>query len=467
MLFSSFTFLCFFLPIIVGVYYVLPCLLRNTFLLLASLFFYGFANTAHLSVMIMIVSGVYGGTLLMDRFRHNLGRKIILTLTASFVLGVLFFYKYMNFTQENIRYFLKTDPVFSEIILPIGISFYTFQALSYLFDVYSYKTVVQKNYFRLLLYISLFPQLVAGPIVKYTDVALQLVKRHHSLFRVKTGFNRFLIGLGKKVILANILAETADKIFSTEPTALSVSSAWVGMAFYSLQLYFDFSGYSDMAIGLGRMFGFKFLENFNYPYVSKSITQFWRRWHMSLSGWFKEYVYIPLGGNKKGLSRTLINLAFVFLLTGIWHGAAWTFIIWGLWHGFFIICEKIVKKIVGQNDIKMFYVLPHLYTLLIVMIGWVFFRSDTLSYAYSYILLLFGMIETIPNYGMGYYVQNGDWIILGISCFAAVGGFKWLLSKMRFKGADILLGIYAWFVGVLSVCFLTACGYNPFIYFRF
>lgn len=466
MLFSSFTFLCFFLPAVVLLYYIVHPALRNTFLLIASLFFYGLGQFDYLLVMIMVVCAVYVGALLTATYWTQLIRKIFLVLTVSFVIGILFYFKYMGFVVENIQSFIEFEPIFSEIILPIGISFYTFQALSYLFDVYYGKVLPQKNFFHLLLYISLFPQLVAGPIVRYADIAKQLIHRHHSLLRLKSGFERFVIGLGKKVVLADTFAVTADKIFDMAPEQLSVSIAWVGMILYSLQIYFDFSGYSDMAIGLGRMFGFKFLENFNYPYVSRSITEFWRRWHISLSSWFKLYVYIPLGGNKKGFIRTLVNLGFVFLLTGMWHGAAWTFVLWGILHGFFIILEKIIKKIHLPFH-SFFAKTAHIYTLLVVMIGWVLFRADTVVYAQKYILLLFGLIETYPDYGIGYYIGRGHIFLACVGIFASFGGFKRLISVMCFKGFKIISAIYVWSVLAISVCFLTAGGYNPFIYFSF
>ena len=466
MLFSSFTFLCFFLPFVVGIYYILYPVFRNTFLLMASLFFYGLGRLDHLLIMVMIVCAVYTGAMFIDKYSKEWARKSILTATVSFVMGVLFYYKYMGFAIENIPPFFDVDPIFLDVVLPIGISFYTFQAFSYLFDVYYKKVLFQKNFFRLLLYISLFPQLVAGPIVRYADVSKQLVFRHHSLFKIKTGFERFLIGLGKKVILANTLAETVDKIFATAPEQLSVPVVWIGMICYSLQLYFDFSGYSDMAIGMGRMFGFKFLENFNYPYVSRSITEFWRRWHMSLSGWFKQYLYIPLGGNKKGFVRTLINLSIVFLLTGMWHGAAWTFVLWGVWHGFFVICEKIVNRF-NLLPYSFLSKIARIYTLFVVMVGWVLFRSDSVDYARKYLLSLFGLIEMHPSYGVGYYISSGEVLLTCIGIFAAFGGFKRLASVMKFKGAGIISGLYAWGVLVISICLLTASGYNPFIYFRF
>ena len=343
MLFSSFIFLCFFLPIAVGIYYILPYAFRNTFLLIASLIFYGWSDLNNLMVMFIVAGSVYFGAVCIDKVSDCFYRKTLLVVFLSFIIGIFFFYKYMGFMLSwwpN----LELSPVLSEILLPIGISFYTFQAISYLIDSYRKTVEVQKNPFRLLLYIALFPQLIAGPIVRYKDVCTQLVKRCETLSDVSAGFNRFLMGLGKKIIIANTLAISVDKIFDVPVDYLSVSVVWLGMILYSLQLYFDFSGYSDMAIGLGHMFGFRFLENFNYPYVSGSITEFWRRWHMSLSGWFREYVYIPLGGNKKGLFKTIFNLSIVFLLTGIWHGAAWTFVLWGIWHGFFIICEKIIKS---------------------------------------------------------------------------------------------------------------------------
>ena len=467
MLFSSFIFLCFFLPLTVGIYYILPQILRNTFLLIVSLIFYGWSDLNNLAQMFIIAGAVYLGAVCIDKTPHYFYRKILLVAFLSFIIGIFFFYKYMGFT---LSWFpdLELSPVLSEILLPIGISFYTFQAISYLVDSYRKTVEVQKNPFRLLLYISLFPQLIAGPIVRYKDVCAQLTKRYVNLTDIGVGFNRFLMGLGKKVIIANTLAISVDKIFEVSTNHLSVPVVWMGMVLYSLQLYFDFSGYSDMAIGLGRMFGFRFLENFNYPYISRSITEFWRRWHMSLSGWFREYVYIPLGGNKNGLLKTVFNLAIVFLLTGIWHGAAWTFVLWGIWHGFFIICEKIIKFFmhIPQNFITKG--MGHVYALMVVMIGWVLFRSDTIAYAVDYLKVGVGLKSTSPDYGIGYYISSGGLCVALIGIVLAFGGGRYLIDKMQPSvWGRLVLNISMLGVLGLSVVLLTASGYNPFIYFRF
>lgn len=467
MLFSSFTFLCFFLPIVLGVYYVLPGQLRNLFLLLASLVFYAFGEPVYVFLMMGVVLFVYGISLSFSLCRSDLMKQIVLVFGIALVLGILFYFKYFDFSISTFNQIFTTEYSLVKVIMPIGISFYIFQALSYLIDVYRKTVPVQKNPLSLMLYIGLFPQLIAGPIVRYNSIYLQLYHRRHSVERVYAGFCRFVIGLGKKVIIANTLGITVDRIFSTPVESLSPAVAWTGMIFYTLQLYFDFSGYSDMAIGLGRMFGFKFLENFNYPYISRSVSEFWRRWHMSLSGWFKQYVYISLGGNRKGLPRTVINLFIVFLLTGIWHGAAWTFILWGIWHGSFIVAEKIISAVCRVPEIIRKYA-GHVYLLLVVMAGWVLFRSETIGYATDYLKMLTGFMPSRPDFGLGYYVRPGGLVIMGIGVFAAFGGFKKIHQLLSpYKIGRILESAYVTAVLCGVVILLTASSYNPFIYFRF
>lgn len=359
------------------------------------------------------------------------------------------------------------------IILPIGISFYTFQALSYVVDVYRSKNMggelkAQHNILNLALYITFFPQLIAGPIVKYHDIEMQIYNRVHDIDKVAYGIKRFIYGISKKIIISNILAAVADQIFVLNPEQISNGVAWLGIICYSLQIYFDFSGYSDMAIGLGQMFGFKFMENFNYPYISQSIQEFWRRWHISLSTWFREYLYIPLGGNRKGPLRTYINLMIVFFATGLWHGSNWNFIIWGLFHGAFLVLERrYLGKYLESNKYK---VLNHIYTLLIVMIGWVFFRAESMNHALSYLEQMF-----IPKAQQVYVIQE----FLNIeTVFVLIIGI--ILSGMIQQKYQF---IKEWIwnqkiksiveIGVLSllmficITYLASGTYNPFIYFRF
>ncbi|MBM6823096.1 MBOAT family O-acyltransferase, partial [Fusobacterium mortiferum] len=317
-----------------------------------------------------------------------------------------------------------------DITMPIGISFFIFQSISYVVDVYRKEVEPQRDICKLALYISLFPQLIAGPIIKYHDVKNEIEAREETIEKISLGILRFTFGLGKKIILANILGETADKIFSLSPEMIDAKIAWLGAVAYSLQLYFDFSGYSDMAIGLGKIFGFKFLENFNYPYISKSITEFWRRWHISLSTWFKEYLYIPLGGNRCGKLRNYLNLFIVFLATGIWHGANWTFIIWGVWHGAFIILEKKIK-IENYNRVYQKF-LRHIYTIFIFVIGWVFFRSDNLEYAKDYLKVMFGLKRNLQiGYNIWYYLDNKNILILILGIFISISCFKFLYDETK------------------------------------
>ena len=341
MLFSSMTFVYLFLPIVCAAYLLARKGLQNYILLVASILFYAWGEPRYLAIMFLTIIINYVGAVYIDRSHKNKHRKILLALTILLNLSFLFYFKYFNFVMDNINAAFDAQFNFIDVVMPIGISFYTFQALSYVVDVYRGDVKAQRDIYKLALYICLFPQLVAGPIVKYHDVAEQIDERDVTFDKVVYGVKRFIIGLAKKMLLANTLGAVADKIFAQPVEQFNALTAWIGAVAYTFQLYYDFSGYSDMAIGLGAIFGFKFLENFNYPYISKSITEFWRRWHISLSTWFKEYLYIPLGGNRVTKKRNMLNLFVVFLATGIWHGAEWTFVIWGLWHGAFIIFEKV------------------------------------------------------------------------------------------------------------------------------
>ena len=460
------TFVFLFLPILCVLYLCSKKELHNPILLVSSILFYAWGEPKYLAIMFLTIIVNYTGALAIEKFEKH--KKLALILTVIADLGFLAYFKYFNFVLENINHIFSMDIKFIEVILPLGISFYTFQAMSYLIDVYRGECKAQKNFYKLTLYICLFPQLIAGPIVKYHDIAEQIDDRDVNFEKVQYGVKRFIIGLSKKMLIANTLGAIADKIFIQSPDTFSPLIAWLGAVSYSFQLYFDFSGYSDMAIGLGFIFGFKFMENFNYPYISKSITEFWRRWHISLSTWFKEYLYIPLGGNRNGLKRTCLNLGIVFLLTGLWHGASWTFVIWGVWNGLFIILEKITgwsKETVSKplNFIK------HFYTIFVFILGWVVFRSDDMGYAFKYIRNMFGLLDVHDiAYALPYYVDSYEVIMIFAALICSVPIFRNILNVKREN--KILYGfVNVWLLALflLSSATIAASTYNPFIYFRF
>lgn len=467
MLFSSMTFVFVFLPIVLLLYLVTKKELHNPILLIASIIFYAWGEPRYLAIMLLTILINWLGAIAVDKFKNH--KKIYLTLTIIANLGFLIYFKYFNFLIDNCNnmFHAHIDPL--NIVMPIGISFYTFQALSYVVDVYRGDCKVQKDIYKLALYICLFPQLIAGPIVKYHDVAEQIDSREVNFEKVDLGVKRFIIGLSKKMLIANTMGAIADKIFIQSPDTFSPLIAWIGSIAYSFQLYFDFSGYSDMAIGLGLIFGFKFMENFNYPYISKSITEFWRRWHISLSTWFKEYVYIPLGGNRHGKLNTLKNLGIVFLLTGIWHGAAWNFIFWGMWHGFFIILEKIIniKEFEKKYTQKWVHFLQHIYCIFAFVIGWVMFRAETMSYALTYLKNMFGFVKIHDIvYGFSYYIDTFEIIIFVAAILCSVPLFSKML-EVKNKFAKIAINIWLIILFILSSATIAASTYNPFIYFRF
>ena len=353
--------------------------------------------------------------------------------------------------------------------MPLGISFYTFQAISYVVDVYRGECKVQKNLYKLALFICLFPQLIAGPIVKYHDIANQIESREVNFEKVNEGVKRFIIGLSKKMLIANAMGTIADKIFTQAPDTFSHGIAWLGAISYSLQLYFDFSGYSDMAIGLGLIFGFKFMENFNYPYISKSISEFWRRWHISLSTWFKQYVYISLGGNRQGLFKTCRNLGIVFLLTGIWHGAAWNFVVWGIWNGFFIILEKILNLKEFEQTHSQWWIkgLQHIYCIFIFVLGWVMFRAENMTYAIKYLSNMFGLINPHSEvYNLIYYIDRIEVITFVVAIICCMPIFRNMIY-IKIKWQKSIVNIWLVVMFVLSTAQIAANTYNPFIYFRF
>lgn len=466
MLFSSVTFVFYFLPAVLFLYYIMPKKGKNYILLIASIIFYSWGEPVY--VILMIFSSVFNYFMALDmgvNFRREKQGKARATLIFTVIVNlfILCFFKYYGFLMDTVNSLFGTDIHYTALALPIGISFYTFQALSYIFDVYRQNVKVQTNPFTFMLYLSLFPQLIAGPIVKYKDIDTQLDNRQVSLDKFGTGSFRFIFGLGKKIILANNLGSIYTAITALDDSEISVFTYWIGIICYTLQIYFDFSGYSDMAIGLGRMFGFEFLENFNYPYISKTITEFWRRWHMSLSTWFKEYVYIPLGGNRVNMSRHILNLLIVWSLTGLWHGASWNFVIWGLYYGILLILEKYIY---GRFLEKAPALISHIYSLLAIMVGWIFFSSADLSSAFEYIKVLFfaGGVPAINTYTL--YLLRTNIILLALSCIAAtpvpMRQFNRLCSKSSFFALIIIIGLF-----VLCTAYLIFSSYNPFLYFRF
>ena len=482
MVFSSIIFLFLFLPVTLFVYLVIGRRLRNYFLLFASLVFYAWGETAYVLIMLLSIVANYAAGLTIDHFKDRPQARLFLGLAVAFNIGLLSVFKYANFIADNLNILLGSFELptvaLQPVHLPIGISFFTFQAMSYVIDIYRRDAVVQRNPADIGLYIALFPQLIAGPIVRFHDIAAQITHRRVRIQDFAEGVERFIIGLGKKVLIANQVAVISDQVFALKAGALSPGIAWLGVLCYALQIYFDFSGYSDMAIGLGRMFGFRFLENFNYPYISKSVREFWRRWHISLSSWFRDYLYVPLGGNRQGALRTHFNLLTVFFLCGLWHGASWNFVVWGLLHGLFLIIERLgFEKIL----VRLWAPLRHFYLLSVVMITWVFFRVDTLSAALGYLAVMFGQANggTTPVALMQIGRDAQTAIIAGIIFSAPV--FSWLnrfrqsvLShrhrkmSMVFDGtAGAVKTVGLSLILYVSILFISSGAYNPFIYFRF
>ncbi|MEE0981184.1 MAG: MBOAT family O-acyltransferase [Acutalibacteraceae bacterium] len=472
MLFSSTTFLYLFLPLVIFFNFVIfkkSRLLQNIFLLFASLFFYAWGEPKFVVVMIasIIINWFFG--LLISKKRDN--KKIsflIIGVDVALNLGLLFVFKYLTFTGNIINSLFNINMTIPNIALPIGISFFTFQAMSYVIDVYRQKGDVQTNLLFVGLYISFFPQLIAGPIVRYETIADEITNRKETLNDFFDGFARFVIGLSKKVLLANNFAILADQAFETVKNGDSVSImfSWLGAIGYTLQIFFDFSGYSDMAIGLGRMFGFHILENFDYPYISTSITEFWRRWHISLGTWFRDYLYFPLGGNHCGKARNIFNLFVVWSLTGLWHGANFTFIIWGLMYFVLLVIEKFTG--LHKKSGTLLNIFKWLYTILFVVLGWVIFRSESIKVAFVYIRSMFGLMGNVFSDGMfnGWFIQNMLLLIIGIILSTPL--FRFLSQKTKDNNAIGFIkvgGLICLFV--LSVASLVSNSYNPFIYFNF
>jgi len=465
MVFSSNIFLFAFLPLVLALYFLSSNKnYKNTILLIASLFFYAWGEPQYLVLLLIsIVANYFFGIAIQK------GKKdFFITIAILFNLLLLGYFKYANFLLENFNQIFSLQIENKKIHLPIGISFFTFHAISYLVDIYRGKCRAQKNLFELALYIAFFPQLVAGPIVRYNFVEKYLSKRKHNFFYAANGIRRFIIGLGKKVIIANPLGELADAIFNSPLTEINQTFAWLGIVCYTLQIYFDFSGYSDMAVGLARIFGFKFPENFNYPYISRSIKEFWRRWHMSLSAWFRDYVYIPLGGNRVSLSRQYFNLVLVFFLCGLWHGASWNFVIWGMFHGFFLVFERM--KIVQSFLNFLPKILQNFYAILIVMIGWVFFRSPDLGHSLGFLEAMFiGNNVEISSKVLRLAESHFIWMSFGLALIGFSPLVKNLTLKLTRKNKFFVSVFDAALILILLLALvrLSAATYNPFIYFQF
>lgn len=471
MVFSSTVFLFLFLPIVLGVTFILKKSLRNSFILLSSLFFYAWGENILVLLMMGSICVNYVIGILISYAQKEPSKNLstyVLTVGVILNLSVLIYYKYIHFIIENL-FLIGVDLNInvSGVNLPIGVSFFTFQNISYLIDVYRKEVKSQKNLIHLGLYISLFPQLIAGPIVRYIDIFKEIKKRVVTKVIFKEGIIRFIRGLAKKVIIANSSGLIADKIFGIAPEDLSTPVAWLGAICYSLQIYFDFSGYSDMAIGLGKMLGFNFKENFNYPYISTSVQEFWRRWHISLSTWFRDYLYIPLGGNRKGKYRTYLNLLIVFFITGLWHGASWNFVVWGLYHGFFLLIERIAP----YKTPKPLIPIKRFYLLLVVVVGWVFFRSENLTVGLDYIVKMFSFSKGI-DYSPLIYLNNYVYFVLLLGLLFSTPLRKILYIKLykvvkNEKQRNYL--VYGFYLAlfIYTITELAQATYNPFIYFRF
>lgn len=474
MVFSSIVFLFLFLPVVVTAYFLIPRSGRNYLLLVASLLFYAWGETTFLFVMLGSIVLNYGLGLWIDRARGTKYARLPVVLGVLVNLELLGLYKYSTFFIDNLNAALEwfgLAPIMLEgRHLPIGISFFTFQAMSYIIDVYRKDAAPQHNPLNLALYIALFPQLIAGPIVRYQQIADELRSRQSRLEDVAEGIKRFIIGLGKKVLIANTVAAGADQIFALPANELTTPLAWFGIVCYTIQIYFDFSGYSDMAIGLGRIFGFHFLENFQWPYIAQSIQEFWRRWHISLSTWFRDYLYIPLGGSRGSRLRTAFNLVAVFFLCGLWHGAAWNFALWGLFHGAFLVLERgpFGRWLAGWPR-----PLRHTYVLVAVMAGWVLFRVESMAAAQSFFLALCGFAEgSSVVRPLPLYATPDRWLALGVGAVFALP----LLPALRayaiqksWPPARLQLASLAGYLAIFYACAvcLSAQTYNPFIYFRF
>lgn len=468
MVFSSVFFLLVFLPLFFAVYCITPRRLRCLLLLMGSLFFYAWGEPAYLMLIVteIVLAWVIaiGIEFALDKDRHGMACAVC-ALGIFAILGCMAWFKYGMLFAETYVKLTDISAVIPQIALPMGISFYSFQIMSYLWDVYRGKTKALYNPIRLGAYIAMFPQLIAGPIVRLTDVEKDLAAPRVSLEETWEGMMRFICGLGKKVLLANHLAMTAETIFNNPAECLSPGLIWIGAGVYALEIYFDFSGYSDMAIGLGRMLGFRFPENFNYPYISRSAQEFWHRWHMTLSGWFRDYVYIPLGGSRRGLPRTCINQMIVFLLCGLWHGASWNFLIWGAYWGLFLCIERI--PLIKRNLPRIPTILRWSGTMAVVLVGWVLFQEGTISTRIDYLAVMFGLRAATPIFPIAELFTPKLLLVLGASVVACVPFVPHLRVRLTGTGWMVIRNLLMLLVLAMCIILLVGGTYNPFIYFRF
>ncbi len=475
MVFSSLTFIYIFLPIVLMGYYLVPNKFRNAFILLSGLFFYAWGEPIY--VVIMVASTLidfFAGLVIFKAGSKPGPRKAALIVSIVMNLSLLGFFKYSAFIVENINAIFGTHYGAPTSLLPIGISFFTFQSMSYTMDLYKGNISVQKNPITFAAFVTLFPQIVAGPIVRYEDIEHELNERIVNVDMLWEGVVQFVTGLGKKVLIANNIGVVWDNVKAMASADVTTATAWLGIGAYTLQIYFDFSGYSDMAIGLGKMLGFHFPKNFDYPYMAKSISEFWRRWHITLSAWFKSYVYFPLGGSRKGLKRTVLNLAIVWLLTGIWHGASWNFILWGCLYGVVIITEKLVTEMFksrGRADIfaKIPSVIKRIYAIVLVMLGWVLFDTSTIGEAFSYMGKLFSFGATFADAYTKYVFVNFG-VLFAIAIVGCTNAPKKMVEAVGRKVPSLVnYGGICYVVGTLLLvtAYLVNSSYNPFLYFNF
>ncbi len=471
MVFSSVVFLFRFLPIFMICYYLVPRRMKNIILLIGSLFFYAWGEPVYVLLMLFSTVSDYVHGILIDRFRGKRSAKVFLVSSILINLSVLGFFKYADFLIAAVNGVAGTQIPLLNLPLPIGISFYTFQTMSYTIDVYRGEAKVQKNLLDFSVFVTMFPQLIAGPIVKYKQVAEQLSDRNIDVHKISDGAKRFVVGLAKKVLIANNIGALWAEVSTMEYGNLSALTAWLGILAFAFQIYFDFSGYSDMAIGLGACMGFDFPENFNYPYIAASVTEFWRRWHISLSSWFREYVYIPLGGNRKGLLRQLRNILIVWTLTGIWHGAGWNFLLWGLWFALFLILEKLFYRKTGNTPSK---AIGMIYTWLVVLLGWVLFEIETPQKIAAFLQAMFGMNPTGFLDGQGLYLGREYLILFLLAVVASTPLVHFLTQKLKQAKTGYAMAVYRLGEKVipavlllLSIAYIVDASYNPFLYFRF
>lgn len=473
MVFSSIFFLFTFLPLSLLLYWMSPAKIKNFTLLAVSLFFYAWGEPVYVLLMIasILTNFVFGIFIESELIKEKRAvRRALFISAVVFNILILGFFKYYGFLAENINALFNADIAYSELPLPIGISFYTFQVLSYVIDVYLGKVRLQRNPVSFALYVTMFPQLIAGPIVRYSDIESQLEQRNVSAAKFGEGAQRFIQGLGKKVLIANSMGALWDITQAMDMTGISVFSAWLGIIAYTFQIYFDFSGYSDMAIGLGKIFGFEFMENFDHPYISRSVTEFWRRWHISLGTWFREYVYIPLGGNRCSRIRQIRNIMAVWMLTGLWHGASWNFVVWGIYYGCLLLIEKMfLKKLIDDAPA----IISHVYCMLAVIIGWVLFASRDIESAAAYLGVMSGASGNVLVDNAFIYYLKSNAVMLVISLLFSTGIFREIFEpeeisdKIRTRVSHSAAVILHAFILFMSTAYLVTETYNPFLYFRF